>query len=117
MKPHEKLRQLRKDRELSEKEVYLPINMPQQTYSSKERGYHKLTREDIAKLAAFFKVPENYFDADPLPVPILNYSLRDIFNMVVDILYKYINLAERLARVEEKLRLAEERERNSQRGG
>ena len=55
-----RLRNLREDRDLTQKEVAKVINKSQQGYSHIEEGRAELKIDDLKKLCAFYKVTSDY---------------------------------------------------------
>lgn len=56
-----RMRNLREDSDLTQKEVASIINKSQQGYSHIEDGRAELRIEDLIKLCAFYKVSADYF--------------------------------------------------------
>ena len=56
-----RMRNLREDRDLTQKEVGLIINKSQQGYSHIEDGRAELKIEDLVKLCRFYGVSSDYF--------------------------------------------------------
>ena len=56
-----KIRALREDRDLTQREVALVINKSQQGYSHIEEGRAELKIEDLIKLCKFYGVSADYF--------------------------------------------------------
>lgn len=57
----QRMRELREDRDLSQKEVGKIINKSQQGYSHIENGKASLTIEDMLILCKFYNVSTDYF--------------------------------------------------------
>ncbi len=55
-----KIRELREDRDLKQREVAEYLNVSQNTYSQYENGVISLTAETLVKLAEFYKVSVDY---------------------------------------------------------
>ena len=55
-----RLRNLREDRDLTQREVAKIINKSQQGYSHIEEGRAELKIDDLKKLCAFYKVSSDY---------------------------------------------------------
>ena len=58
-----RMRNLREDRDLTQKEVGQVINKSQQGYSHIEEGGAELKIDDLIKLCQFYKVSADYFIA------------------------------------------------------
>ena len=56
-----RMRNLREDRDLTQREVALVINKSQQGYSHIEDGRAELKIEDLIKLCKFYGVSADYF--------------------------------------------------------
>ena len=56
-----RMRHLREDRDLTQREVAQVINKSQQGYSHIEEGRAELKIEDLIKLCAFYGVTADYF--------------------------------------------------------
>ena len=56
-----RMRNLREDRDLTQREVALVINKSQQGYSHIEEGRAELKIEDLIKLCKFYGVSADYF--------------------------------------------------------
>ena len=56
-----RMRNLREDRDLTQKEVGAVINKSQQGYSHIEDGRAELKIEDLIKLCRFYEVSADYF--------------------------------------------------------
>ena len=56
-----RLRDIREDRDLTQKEVGVVINKSQQGYSHIEDGRAELKIDDLIKLCKFYKVSSDYF--------------------------------------------------------
>jgi len=56
-----RMRNLREDRDLKQREVALVINKSQQGYSHIEEGRAELKIEDLIKLCKFYNVTADYF--------------------------------------------------------
>lgn len=56
-----RMRNLREDRDLTQKEVGAVINKSQQGYSHIEEGRAELKIEDLKKLCRFYSVTADYF--------------------------------------------------------
>ena len=56
-----RMRNLREDRDLTQREVAKIINKSQQGYSHIEEGRAELKIEDLIKLCKFYKVSADYF--------------------------------------------------------
>lgn len=56
-----RMRDLREDRDLTQKEVGAVINKSQQGYSHIEEGRAELKIEDMVKLCEFYRVSADYF--------------------------------------------------------
>lgn len=56
-----RMRNLREDRDLTQKEVAVVINKSQQGYSHIEDGRAELKIEDLIKLCKFYGVSADYF--------------------------------------------------------
>lgn len=56
-----RMRNLREDRDLTQREVALVINKSQQGYSHIEDGRAELKIEDLIKLCKFYDVSADYF--------------------------------------------------------
>ena len=56
-----RLRNMREDRDLTQKEVAKVINKSQQGYSHIEEGRAELKIEDLVKLCKFYGVSADYF--------------------------------------------------------
>ncbi len=56
-----RMRDLREDRDLTQKEVGAIINKSQQGYSHIEDGRAELKIDDLIKLCEFYKVSADYF--------------------------------------------------------
>lgn len=56
-----RMRNLREDRDLTQKEVGVVINKSQQGYSHIEDGRAELKIDDLIKLCKFYKVSSDYF--------------------------------------------------------
>ena len=56
-----RMRNLREDRDLTQKEVGAVINKSQQGYSHIEDGRAELKIEDLIKLCQFYEVSADYF--------------------------------------------------------
>ena len=56
-----RMRNLREDRDLTQKEVGQIINKSQQGYSHIEEGRAELKIEDLIRLCRFYKVSADYF--------------------------------------------------------
>ena len=56
-----RMRNLREDRDLTQREVAQVINKSQQVYSHIEEGRAELKIEDLIKLCRFYKVSADYF--------------------------------------------------------
>lgn len=69
MKQHQPVRQQRKLKNQSQKQVYTAIGMAQQTYSNKERGLHKFTRDELELIARHLGVDVSVFDEQPPATP------------------------------------------------
>lgn len=61
MNYRKRMRNLREDRDLSQREVALVINKSQQGYSHIEEGRAELKIEDLIKLCRFYNVSADYF--------------------------------------------------------
>ena len=61
MNYRERMRALREDRDLKQREVALVINKSQQGYSHIEDGRAELKIEDLIKLCKFYGVSADYF--------------------------------------------------------
>ena len=61
MNYRERMRALREDRDLTQREVALVINKSQQGYSHIEDGRAELKIDDLIKLCKFYKVSSDYF--------------------------------------------------------
>ena len=61
MNYRKRMRNLREDRDLSQREVALIINKSQQGYSHIEEGRAELKIEDLIKLCRFYNVSADYF--------------------------------------------------------
>ena len=57
----ERMRGLREDRDLTQKEVGFVINKSQQGYSHIEDGRAELKIDDLIKLCKFYRVSSDYF--------------------------------------------------------
>lgn len=55
-----RLKDLREDNDLKQEEVAKILNTTKQSYSNYERGYRKLSIEDLIKLADFYNVSADY---------------------------------------------------------
>ena len=55
-----RLLDLRTDRDLKQEDVAKILNTTKQSYSNYERGYRKLSIEDLMKLADFYNVSTDY---------------------------------------------------------
>lgn len=55
-----RLKDLREDHDLSQKELGEAINLPQRTYSSYETGNRMITPEILCKIADFYGVSVDY---------------------------------------------------------
>ena len=58
---HTRMRNLREDRDLTQREVGQVINKSQQGYSHIEEGRAELKIEDLVKLCRFYGVSADYF--------------------------------------------------------
>ena len=56
-----RMRNLREDRDLTQREVAAVINKSQQGYSHIEEGRAELKIEDLIKLCKFYKVTSDFF--------------------------------------------------------
>ena len=56
-----RMRNLREDRDLTQREVAIVINKSQQGYSHIEEGRAELKIEDLVKLCKFYGVSADYF--------------------------------------------------------
>ncbi len=56
-----RMKNLREDRDLKQREVALVINKSQQGYSHIEEGRAELRIEDLIKLCRFYNVTADYF--------------------------------------------------------
>ena len=56
-----RMRNLREDRDLTQKEVGMVINKSQQGYSHIEEGRAELKIDDLIKLCKFYGVSSDYF--------------------------------------------------------
>ena len=56
-----RMRNLREDRDLTQKEVAAVINKSQQGYSHIEEGRAELKIDDLIKLCKFYKVSSDFF--------------------------------------------------------
>ncbi len=61
MSYRERMRALREDRDLTQREVALVINKSQQGYSHIEDGRAELKIDDLIKLCKFYGVSADYF--------------------------------------------------------
>ena len=61
MNYRERMRNLREDRDLTQKEVAAVINKSQQGYSHLEDGRAELKIDDLIKLCKFYGVSADYF--------------------------------------------------------
>ena len=61
MNYRERMRNLREDRDLTQREVAQVLNKSQQGYSHIEEGRAELKIEDLIKLCRFYKVSADYF--------------------------------------------------------
>ena len=61
MNYHIRMRNLREDRDLTQKEVGAIINKSQQGYSHIEDGRAELKIDDLIKLCKFYNVSSDYF--------------------------------------------------------
>ena len=61
MNYRERMRNLREDNDLTQKEVAQIINKSQQGYSHIEEGRAELKIEDLIKLCQFYNVSSDYF--------------------------------------------------------
>ena len=61
MKYREIMRELREDRDLTQREVAKVINKSQQGYSHIEDGRAELRIDDLIKLCRFYNVSADYF--------------------------------------------------------
>ena len=61
MNYRERMRALREDRDLTQREVALVINKSQQGYSHIEDGRAELKIDDLIKLCKFYGVSADYF--------------------------------------------------------
>ena len=61
MNYRKRMRNLREDRDLSQREVALIINKSQQGYSHIEEGRAELKIDDLIKLCQFYNVSADYF--------------------------------------------------------
>ena len=61
MKYREIMRELREDRDLTQREVAKVINKSQQGYSHIEDGRAELKIDDLIKLCRFYNVSADYF--------------------------------------------------------
>ena len=60
MKRYRRIRDLREDNDLTQREVGEAINVPQRSYSYYETGQHLIPPEVLCKLADFYKVSVDY---------------------------------------------------------
>jgi len=56
----ERLKEIRKDRDLSQEDIAKILKMPQEQYSRYERGLRSIPIEKIAILAKFYNVSVDY---------------------------------------------------------
>ena len=61
MNYRQRMRNLREDRDLTQREVGVIINKSQQGYSHIEEGRAELKIDDMIKLCAFYGVSADYF--------------------------------------------------------
>lgn len=61
MNYRERMRNLREDRDLTQREIGMIINKSQQGYSHIEEGRAELKIDDMIKLCKFYKVSADYF--------------------------------------------------------
>ncbi len=61
MNYRERMRALREDRDLTQREIALVINKSQQGYSHIEDGRAELKIDDLIKLCKFYGVSADYF--------------------------------------------------------
>ena len=61
MNYRKRMRNLREDRDLSQREVALIINKSQQGYGHIEEGRAELKIDDLIKLCQFYNVSADYF--------------------------------------------------------
>ena len=61
MNYRERMRNLREDNDLTQREVGVVINKSQQGYSHIEDGRAELKIDDLIKLCRFYKVSSDYF--------------------------------------------------------
>ena len=70
MEQYPRIRNLREDRDLTQKEIGEAINVPQRTYSYYERGERMIPPPVLCALAAFYQVSVDYLlglTDDPRP--------------------------------------------------
>lgn len=67
---NEKLRDLRKDRDLTQAFVAKMLKMKQQQYSNYERGIRQIPIEKLRELCIYYNVSADYIlDLPPMPYP------------------------------------------------
>ena len=57
---YKRLKELREDNDIKQKDVATILNMSQANYSFIENGIQELTAENLKKLAIFYKVSADY---------------------------------------------------------
>ncbi|HCG59393.1 MAG TPA: hypothetical protein DEV97_05250 [Lachnospiraceae bacterium] len=72
-----RLRNLRTDRQLSQKELASRVGLSGQVISNLERGYTELTIEQASKLAQFFRVSTDYLLDSPSQAAVDLHTLSD----------------------------------------
>lgn len=99
-KSYEIIRDLREDRDLTQKEVADYLNMSRATYNHYELGHTSLTEDIIVKLAAFYNVTPNTILNFPTENEFYDVDFLKLYKKIkhshtnVDYLISLINLNE-----------------------